>query len=303
MPYFVKGLRGIAPLLVLTLSLAASAADLLPHTAAYKERLGSIRIQPPNGGGEPIRMQYTLYMPDGPGPFPLVVVNHGRSRNPRTQSRDRPWVLADLMVMRGYAVVAPMRRGFAGSGGRYTRNGCVEHRRIDKTGPGYEQALGTSEEVIDLHAFLNEIVRLREIDRTRILMVSQSGGFTSTLGYMTMPRPGVLGYINFVGGGFTYCGGRDDLVMARAGGRQLGAQVKRPGLWIYANQDSYVSAASYRVMFDSFVAAGGKATWALLDPPIEEGHYMLGRPAAVATWWPPVEAFLKELGLPTEERR
>lgn len=292
----------LATLLMCALpSVAPAVANALPVTG-LNERTGFVEIMPAHGGGERIRMQYTMYRPDGPGPFPLVLVNHGRGHDPRSQPADRPIVLARQIVARGYTVIAPMRRGFAETPGRYRHNPCADHRRIDAHGLGHLQDWDATEEAFDLHAFVNAIVGQREIDRSRIVMVSQSGGFTSTLGYMTTPRVGALGYINFVGGGFSRCAGKDDLVLTRQAGAQLGRQVKRPGLWIYARQDSFVSAATYRVMFDSFIAAGGDASWVELAPPIEEGHYMLGDERAVSVWWPHVEAFLHRLGLPTETR-
>lgn len=292
-------LTAVMPLVLPSAVLAGEGA--LPVTG-LNERTRFVQIVPGKGGGERIRMQYTVYLPDGPGPFPLVLVNHGTDSNPRMQPVDRPIVLAREMVARGYAVVAPMRRGFAGTQGRYQHNSCVEHRRIDVQGLGSSKDWSMTDEVFDLHAFINAIVGMPEIDRSRIVMVSQSGGFTSTLGYMTMPRSGALGYINFVGGGFSYCAGKVNLALASQSGMRLGQKVQRPGLWIYARQDSFVSAATYRVMFNSFVSAGGKASWVELNPPIEEGHYMLGEDKAVSTWWPHVEAFLQSLGLPTHVR-
>ncbi|AOW12459.1 hypothetical protein LPB72_08500 [Hydrogenophaga crassostreae] len=247
-------------------------------------------------------MPYTLFLPDGPGPFPLIVFNHGVSIDPRSQATARPLVLARQMVARGYAVVAPMRRGFAQTQGSYRYNYCVYHRGIDVDGLGTEKDPGMTDETFDLHAFVNEIVGLREVDRSRIVLVSQSGGFAPVLGYMTMPRSGALGYINFVGGGFSYCARKDNLALARQAGAALGQKVKRPGLWIYSRQDSFVSAATYRVMFDRFVSVGGEATLVELNPPIDEGHYMIGEEKAVSTWWPHVEGYLRHLGLPTEVR-
>ncbi len=300
--YFEGRLKRLATLLFCSLSAIAPASALVLPVTGLNERTAFIEITPADGGGERIRMQYTLYRPDGPGPFPLALINHGRSRDPRSQPADRPVVLAREMVARGYAVVAPMRRGFAETLGRYQDNPCTYHRRIDADGLAHQREWDATEEAFDLHAFVNAVVGFREIDRSRIVLVSQSGGFTSTLGYMTTPRIGVLGYINFVGGGFSDCAGQDDLGLTRQAGAQLGRQVKRPGLWIYASRDSFVSARTYRVMFDSFVAAGGDASWIELDPPIEEGHYMLGDKRAVSVWWPHVETFLQRLGLPTEVR-
>lgn len=195
----------------------------LPITAVNEE-VGTLPIEPAPGGGSRLQMQYTLYKPDGPGPFPLVVVNHGQGRNPRTQPRDRPIVLAFQMVARGYAVVAPMRRGFAGTPGERRGNHCVDSRRLDKQGWGNEQSWDFTEEAFDLHAFINQIVGRRDIDRSRILIVSQSGGLTSTLGYMTTPRSGLRGYVNFVGGGFISCEGSKG-TESNAAGVELGPRV------------------------------------------------------------------------------
>lgn len=301
---FILLCSGVLAAIAMTFVLppTASAGEKSLPVTGLNARTGSVQLVPSKGGGERIRMPYTLYMPDGPGPFPLVVFNHGVSSDPRSQATARPLILASQMVARGYAVVAPMRRGFAQTQGSYQYNACVYHRRIDVDGWGTERDPAMTEEAFDLHAFLGEIVGLSKVDPSRIVLVSQSGGFSPTLGYMTMPRSGVLGYINFVGGGFSYCAGKESASLARQAGAVLGKRVKRPGLWIYARQDSFVSAGIYRVMFDKFVSSGGKASWVLLNPPIDEGHYMLSEAGAVPIWWPHVEAFLRELGLPTDLR-
>jgi len=70
-------------------------------------------------------LETTLYRPPGDGPFPLIVVNHGKaSGNPRFQTRSRYLVAARHLVRRGYAVVVPMRQGFSKSGGSYIGGGC-----------------------------------------------------------------------------------------------------------------------------------------------------------------------------------
>jgi dienelactone hydrolase len=288
--------------LLLLLPLRAAAQTETLRWTNLNERVEEISIVPAPGGGERINMSFTSYRPDGPGPFPLVIVNHGQSSNPRTQARDRPIVLARELVARGYAVVAPMRRGFAETPGTFLSNPCVIHRRIDKDGLGWLSHLDSTGEVFDLHAFVNAIVARPYVDRTRLLLVSQSGGLTSTLGYMTTARASVRGYINFVGGGFFRCGREHRPDMSRAAGQELGPAMRGKGLWIYATQDSFVPAAEARVMFDSLIATGARTHWIELAPPIEEGHYMIGEFRAVPTWWPHVESFLNELGLPTERR-
>ena len=72
-----------------------------------------------------VTLEATLYRPDGPGPFPLVIINHGKeSGDPKFQRRYRPTRAARYFLQRGYVVVAPMRQGFSKSGGYYIGAGC-----------------------------------------------------------------------------------------------------------------------------------------------------------------------------------
>ena len=36
----------------------------------------------PVSGAEPTKLETTIYKPDGAGPFPLAVLNHGRNNGP-----------------------------------------------------------------------------------------------------------------------------------------------------------------------------------------------------------------------------
>jgi dipeptidyl aminopeptidase/acylaminoacyl peptidase len=66
----------------------------------------------------PINLQVTLFEPPGTGPFPLAVMNHGTTNASATNrgERYRLTTAAYYFLSRGYAVVLPMMRGFAGSG-------------------------------------------------------------------------------------------------------------------------------------------------------------------------------------------
>jgi dienelactone hydrolase len=65
---------------------------------------------------EGLRLEAYLFTPEGPGPFPLVVYNHGsRAGDARTE---RPMVyVAGLLLPQGYAVLVPERRGYGKSEG------------------------------------------------------------------------------------------------------------------------------------------------------------------------------------------
>jgi dienelactone hydrolase len=58
-----------------------------------------------------------VYTPDGPGPFPTVIWNHGSEKTPgRFRQFD---AVADIFVPAGYVVLAPSRRGHDASEGAY----------------------------------------------------------------------------------------------------------------------------------------------------------------------------------------
>jgi len=61
-----------------------------------------------------------VYKPDGPGPFPTVIWNHGSEKTPGASRQFD--VVADIFVPAGYAVFAPSRRGHDSSEGAYIRD-------------------------------------------------------------------------------------------------------------------------------------------------------------------------------------
>ena len=58
-----------------------------------------------------------LYLPAGPGPFPLVVYNHG-SRAGLERAEQPMQFIGRLLTEAGYAVIVPERRGYGKSGGQ-----------------------------------------------------------------------------------------------------------------------------------------------------------------------------------------
>lgn len=136
----------------------------------------------------PATLQVTLMLPDGAGPFPLAVFNHGKEvGDPHLAPRYRSVYAARYFVSRGYAVALPMLRGFAGSGGSFDAQGC------DATAHGLSQAR-------DVRAVIDALRRLPEIDSERIVVSGQSMGGWNTLALGSLDVPGVRGLINFAGG-------------------------------------------------------------------------------------------------------
>jgi dipeptidyl aminopeptidase/acylaminoacyl peptidase len=108
-----------------------------------------------------------LFLPEGEGPFPVVVTVHGGP-----ESQWRPWyssgfgAFTQFLVSRGYAVAAPNVRGSSGYGKRY------EH--LDDV----EQRLDSVRDLAELHAWLSA---RPEMDGSRAVVYGRSYG-----GYMTL---------------------------------------------------------------------------------------------------------------------
>ncbi|WP_053063728.1 alpha/beta hydrolase family protein [Caballeronia mineralivorans] len=104
----------------------AVADDLSDASIKPEAPLNERMLNVPGDAELPVTLQVTVYMPSGPGPFPLAVMNHGStsSEPPAQQPRYHLTFSAYYFLSRGYAVAMPMMRGYAGSGGYLSKHGC-----------------------------------------------------------------------------------------------------------------------------------------------------------------------------------
>lgn len=280
--------------LSIAFSIIAFAFALLMHAApsaavtldaALNEKV--IRI-PVMSGGERIELETTVFKPPGDGPFPLVVMNHGKALgDPRDQGRDRFIAFSREFVERGYAVAIPMRKGFSKSTGEYVDPGC------DMTAHGQLQA-------DDLQGALEYLRSQNWVDKDRIVVAGQSYGGLATLAFGTRHFPGVRGLINFAGGLRIYggdCRWRASLIDAFA---NFGAKTDLPSIWFYGENDHHFGPKLAARMYDAYVQAGGHARLIAYGPFKKDAHGMSGSRDGVKVWWPETEKFLKEIGMPTE---
>ena len=260
------------------------------HVQLLDYRLNEQIVQVPAGKGGRVRLQTTMFRPDGPGPFPLVIINHGKDAGaPSQQARDRFIYMATAFVKRGYAVMVPMRRGFAGSSGRYVEYGC------NMTANG----LGQASDVRDTLDFARG---LPYIDSDRIVIAGQSYGGLATIALGTQNTPGVRGLINFAGGlrdNANRCDWRSELV--RAMGTYGGAS-KLPSLWMYGENDSLFNPELVARMHDAYVRAGGEARLVEYGAFRRDAHGLIGSREGEKIWWKETEQFLISIGMPTRER-
>lgn len=277
----VLGVLALASSLLGTV-LPAAGASL---DAALHEQVAMI---PAAFGTETVELETTIFKPPGEGPFPVVVMNHGKALgNPRNQNRDRFVVLSREFVKRGYAVVIPMRKGFSKSSGEYIDRGC------DMTAHGLSQAE-------DLQSTLDYLHTQPWADSGRVLVAGQSYGGLTALAFGTRHYPGVKGLINFAGGLKMHggdCRWQQSLVQAFA---SYGAKTSLPSLWFYGANDNHFGPELAARLHDAYVQAGGNAKLIAYGPFKKDAHGMSGSRDGVKIWWPETEKFLQELGMPTE---
>jgi dienelactone hydrolase len=124
-----------------------------------------------------------LFKPDGPGPFPAVVWNHGSEKNPGGGPQFD--AVASIFVPHGYVVFAPIRRGHEMSEGRYILDVRDEARRSGG-GPAAQRTvvrLLETEQLDDQLAGLDHVKHLEFVDSSRIVVAGCSfGGIQALLG-------------------------------------------------------------------------------------------------------------------------
>lgn len=263
----------------------AAAFNALPSTGLNETVIGV-----PAGPTRGDVLETTLYRPDGAGPFPLLVINHGKALgDPKEQERERFETLAAAFVRRGYAVMIPMRRGFAQSGGKYIEHGC------NMAANGYTQA-----------ADVRDVVQFARsqpwIDGSHIVVAGQSYGGLATMALATQRLPGVRGVMNFAGGlrvtGHT-CDWQGALVRAFG---EFGQRSKVASLWMYGENDSYFPPALAQRMHHAYTAMGGEGELVVFGPFQRDAHTLLASSNGEAVWAAPVERFLARIGMPVAER-
>jgi len=273
------------------IALALTAALALPQAGRAQELTAALReeiVVVDKPGLLAPSQETTLYRPRGDGPFPLVIINHGKaSGDPRFQPRARYPLAARELVRRGYAVVVPMRQGFSKSGGLYVGSGC------NVEGNGLAQA-------DDVRAVLQHYAKRPDIDATRVVVFGQSHGGLTTLALGSLNLPGVIGLVNFAGGLRQEQCVAWETGLATAFGN-YGRATKVPSLWFYGDNDSYWTVPVWREMLRQYTEAGGQARIVAYGPFGSDAHGMFGARAGVAIWLPEVEKFFRELGLPFDK--
>ena len=117
-----------------------------------------------------------LYKPQGDGPFPVYIWNHGSEQEPPPGAK-----LAQFWVPHGFVLFAPVRSGHVPNTGRYIGD---EQKNIpnQNSAAGFKQVAALHERANDdVIAAYKWVAQLPFVDRTRIVIAGGSYGGIQTL--------------------------------------------------------------------------------------------------------------------------
>jgi dienelactone hydrolase len=279
-----KFTREIATIIATALMAIAPFSAAQGIASPLKEEVIQLNVKTIQG---PVTLETTIFKPEGQGPFPLLIMNHGKEfGQPAQQARARYLALSREFVQRGYAVVIPMRQGFSKSGGSFRHGGC----NILDT--GLLQAG-------DILAVLNVMRGQAWVDADHIVVGGQSFGGLAVLALGSEPLPGVKGLINFAGGVMikeSACDWKTRLELAVT---YYGTKNRLPSLWIYGENDSLFDIRLAERLQKAYTGSGGIADLINVGTFGQDAHRLALSHHSVALWWPATERFLRKVGMPT----
>jgi dienelactone hydrolase len=215
----------------------------------------------------------TLYKPDGPGPFPLAIYNHGANGdtvNPGAQPRARQNFLVYYFLSRGYAVALPMMRGYSGSTGGLQTQQSLNLRQYNDNCNYTEDGLDSAK---DIKTTIDYLATQSDIDTKQIIVTGQSFGGFNTLAVGALGLDNVKVLFNFAGGmNGGKCSETAIQEEVNKAARYFGAHTKAPSLWFYGENDHIIPVETWMALFDNYTAAGGPAYLAEQGIPVKILH-------------------------------
>jgi dienelactone hydrolase len=252
-----------------------------------------VPIMTPATGDRVFLLETVVYRPAGNGPFPLVTINHGKPRGSETvvpEMHPGYDVAAGWFVDHGFAVAVPMRRGYGSSQGQISDiAGSCDHR---------DYFMSARMTATEMEGVITYMQRQSFVDPKNVVVLGHSWGALGALGVAYDAPPGVIGIINFAGGGGSLvpgqiCSGADRLI-ADIG--RLGTDEHIPQIWLYAENDHYFAPPLAHAMFEAYrTKARAPITFVDLPPFDGDGHLTIMR-SDTTIWAAAVGEFLA--GLP-----
>jgi dienelactone hydrolase len=187
-----------------------------------------------------LKLEAYLFRPSGPGPFPLVIYNHG-SRVDHEREERKVKFIADLLTPKGYAVLVPERRGYGQSEGK-------TYSETVGTDLGQVMIQRFRNEASDVIAALDHLKQTESqtpsgplqpqrvkgtIDFTRVAIMGASHGGIMTV-LVASQRHDFAAVVNEAGGSLTWRASPAlQTAMIEAGGK-----IKNPTLCLDAQNDA-----------------------------------------------------------------
>lgn len=201
-----------------------------------------------------ITLEATLYKPEGDGPFPLVIFNHG-STGPGVIPEDmtiNPWGFGDYLLKKDIALLIPMRRGRGASGGSYDEQYTCNPKGITE---GIEYALES------LDATYSYLESQSWVNKEKIVLSGHSRGGMLSLVYASEHPKSAVGVLNFSGGWVS------DSCQVKSESANLsmfkntGQKMQVPSLFIYGHNDPFYADESIEGFAETYKASGGDLTF------------------------------------------
>lgn len=276
--------------------LLAMCSLLLVSSSLFASQISEQTVQIPMQvkgfwGTKEVTLEATEFKPEGTGPFPLLLINHGSPRNPadRINLSGRYPAQSRAMANEGFVVLNPVRRGYGKSTGPWAEN------YFSCSSPAYKEAgLETAK---DIEAAIEYAKSKPYIDVSRIVLVGQSAGGFGVLALASQNLPGVIGVVNFAGGrgsqnADTVCN-PERLYQTFA---EFAATTKVPMLWFYAQNDHYFGPAIASRLHQAYKEKSVDVTFITPAPFGDDGHTFFSNGKNVEGWKTDVMLFIQKIG-------
>lgn len=233
-----------------------------------------------------VQLETTIFKPLGEGPFPLVIVNHGKNLgDPHQQERLRPLSIARYFLEKGYIVFVPMRHGFDKSGGEYQFH-------------GNSAELSSRDQAHDIDVIIEFAHTLTYVQKNMTIVVGHSEGGWVTLAYgAAKPDPSVKGLVNFSGGVRDPCciGLLEELINVS---KKFGVETAVPTIWFYGDNDKLFNRYISDRMFANYVKGNPNSRFIPFGNFGADAHLLFMDPAGRPIWDPFLTQFLYDVQAP-----
>lgn len=222
-----------------------------------------------------VKLEMIVRKPEGSGPFPVVIFNHGSTgsgRNPRKFLKTFDSAeIGSFFNGLGWMVLYPQRRGRGSSCGKYLEG--ISSNRLGYSCDPAISLCGADRAIDDLDVVMDHVLNRDDVCKERIVVAGVSRGGALSIAFAGLRGDGLAGVINFSGGWLsqacrsTYAAINESVVIR-------GATYDKPMLWLHGRTDNYYGIRHCKNNFDSFRKAGGLGSFYALPA----GHNLAFRP-------------------------